>query len=135
MTDSKSLLGTWYLRSMTTEFDDGTLILPYGARAMGRIHYADDGFMAAHLWDPGRHVKGPKDTNPDPAYFSYTGVYRIEGNQVIHTVVAATPASWTGVDKLRTIKWVGEDVELTADVIFEGKLGRGVLRWGRENAT
>ena len=132
MTDIKHLLGTWHLVSFITQFEDGSTLLPYGAAAEGRIHYAQDGFMTAHLWDPDRHVADAGGDRNDPAYFSYCGTYRVEGDQVMHTVAAATSKSWTGTDRLRTMAFKGDDIELIAEgVVFEGKSGRGILRWRR----
>jgi hypothetical protein len=132
MTDPKHLWGTWELVSFITQFEDGSTMLPYGDNAEGRIHYSEGGFMTAHLWDPDRHVAGALGARNDPAYFSYCGTFRVEGDQVIHTVAAATASSWTGKDRLRTMEMKGDDIELIAEgVVFEGKVGRGVLRWRR----
>lgn len=131
MSEAISIVGTWVLRSFVTEFDDGSVHLPYGEKPGGRIVYTRDGFMSAHLWNPSTHVKGANHDN-DPSYFSYCGDWSIEENIVRHRVHAATEASWTGQDKLRTIAPHAELLELTAEsVIFDGKHGRGVLVWER----
>ena len=125
------VVGTWVLKSFVTEFDDGSTHLPYGDRPQGRIVYTRGGFMSAHLWNPDTHVKGVA-LGEDPNYFSYCGDWSIEGNVVRHRVHAATEASWTGQDRLRSIALHGDLIELTAEnVVFAGKHGRGVLIWTR----
>ncbi len=125
------IVGTWMLQSFITRLDDGSKHLPYGDKPEGRIVYTPDGFMSAHLWNPESHIEGANQ-NADPHYFSYCGDWTIEGMMVRHRVHAATEASWTGQDKLRTLKSTGNLLELTAQqVFFRGKYGLGVLVWDR----
>ena len=129
MADEASIIGTWVLKSFIVEFDDGSEHFPYGERPEGRIAYSSDGFMSAHLWNPDLHVDKAR-SGDDPNYFSYCGDWSIEGSVVKHHVHAATEPSWTGRDKLRTIRAHGSQLELTAEgVVFAGKRGRGVLVW------
>lgn len=131
MSFNLSVIGTWVLKSFVTEFDDGSILLPYGDNPQGRIVYTDDGFMSAHLWNHNTHVEGT-NSRDDPSYFSYCGDWSIEGTVVRHHVHAATEASWAGQDKLRTMTPIGGLLELTAEgVVFGGKQGRGILVWER----
>ena len=130
MTNPSTLLGTWELISFETRFDDGSTHLPYGPNAFGRILYLDNGTMSAHLMNPDAHQPSAISSD-DPPYFSYCGTWRVKGDQAIHTVSAATFASWIGQEKTRTIGWQGDDLLLTARVIFDEKPGEGILRWRR----
>ncbi|NOD48881.1 MULTISPECIES: lipocalin-like domain-containing protein [Ruegeria] len=131
MSANVSIIGTWVLKSFVAEFDDGSTLQPYGDNPQGRIVYAGDGFMSAHLWNPDTHVEGT-NSRDYPSYFSYCGDWSIEGEVVRHRVHASTEASWAGQDKLRTMASIGELLELTAEeVVFGGKEGRGILVWER----
>ena len=117
--------------SFVNTFEDGSTYLPYGPRASGRIIYTSDGAMAAHLWDPDQHQPGIP-SNGDPSYFSYCGAWRLDGNTVHHIVIAAHYPEWAGSTKVRRILPDGEEIELVAEgVVFQGKSGRGVIRWRR----
>ncbi|CUH42251.1 hypothetical protein RUM4293_01139 [Ruegeria atlantica] len=115
--------------SFVTEFDDGSTLLPYGDNPQGRIVYAGDGFMSAHLWNPDTHVEGT-NSRDDPSYFSNCGEWSIEGTFVRHRVHAATDASWAGQDKLRTMTTVGEFLELTAEEVVFGESKDEVFWFG-----
>jgi len=128
-----TLLGTWHLRSMETVFEDGTRSQPYGMPPDGRLHYAADGTVYAHLWDPARHVMGHQP-GPDAVYFSYTGTWHLDGSRVLHQVAAATYPDWTGREIMREAHWDGETLRLTAPVVFEGKPGLASLAWRRAGA-
>ena len=131
---TNSITGTWELKSFIVQFDDGSQYLPYGSAPQGRISYAEDGFMTAHLWNPDLHVDGAAPAD-DPTYFSYCGDWSVDGDIVRHRVHAATHPSWTARDKLRSIAMRGTQMELTAEnVDFAGKRGRGILIWQRRHS-
>lgn len=128
----QDVIGVWHLETFVTVFEDGSTLHPYGARPEGRLVYTASGFMSAHLWDPERHRPGAPD-GTDAPYFSYCGDWVVEGDIVRHHVHAATHPGWTGVERLRTMRWHDELLELTAEgVAFAGKRGRGVLIWRNE---
>jgi ATP-binding cassette ChvD family protein len=124
------LVGTWRLLAMETQFDDGMTSLPYGANCDGRLHYGADGSVSAHLWDTDRH-RADMQTHPgsDPAYFSYTGRWQLDGHVMTHRVATATNPNWTGQTITRDMDWDGGDLMLTARVEFSGKHGTALLRW------
>lgn len=125
------LIGVWDMVSFVTTFEDGSTYLPYGPHARGRIIYTADGAMTAHLWDPDRHQSGVP-SNGDPSYFSYYGTWLLHGDEVHHTVIAAHYPDWAGSTQVRHILPDGDEIELVAEgVEFQGKTGRGVIRWRR----
>ncbi len=129
MDQNEKLIGAWRLEQFVTLFEDGSRLEPYGPNAQGRIIYSADGMMAAHLWNPDRHLDEAEPSG-DPAYFSYCGTWSISDGIVCHDVHAATLPSWTGQKRLRSMAWRGKALELVAEnVVFENKTGRGVLLW------
>ena len=125
------LNGVWDMVSFITTFENGSTLEPYGPAPKGRIIYTPDGTMAAHLWDPGRHQSGVP-SNGDPSYFSYYGSWQLDGDHVHHYVIAAHYPDWAGSIQTRRIVPSGNHIELVADgVTFQGKTGRGVIRWQR----
>ena len=115
---------------METQFDDGTTSHPYGENCDGRLVYGADGQMAAHLWDPDRHLPdGGNARFPDAVYFSYTGQWHLDDDVMTHHVQAATYPDWTGATIVRSVAWDGDDLLLTARVEFSGKAGTALLRW------
>jgi hypothetical protein len=65
----------------------------------------------------------------DPAYFSYTGRWHLDGHVMTHRVATATHPNWTGQTITRDMDWDGGDLMLTARVEFSGKHGTALLRW------
>ena len=125
------LIGTWDMVAFVTTFEDGSTLQPYGPTPKGRILYTADGAMSAHLWDPDRH-RASVPSNGDPSYFSYYGTWELRGQTVHHTVIAAHYPDWAGSIQIRRIVPQGDEIELIAEgVVFQGKTGRGVIRWRR----
>jgi hypothetical protein len=99
------LPGAWDLRSFTVAYSDGRPSThPYGPDARGRIVYTDDGFVSAVL--SRAHRSGAHDLETarraaehDKArwfdgYLSYTGRWRLEDDEVVHTLdLALLPAA------------------------------------------
>ena len=95
------LLGTWELVDFRVEASDGRPArYPFGPNARGRILYAPDGHMTAVLSrDPTNrrsgalasletsHRSAPEDKSAAfDSYLSYSGRWRLDGEQVHHDI-------------------------------------------------
>lgn len=142
MVKAADLVGVWRLVEFETETTDGARDRPYGDAPEGRLVYTAGGIMSAHLGRGDRPAfSGLGATNEDRAlaamrtHFSYSGRYRVEGDQVFHDVDMSISPDWVGTVKMRRISFDGPDLILT-DEALEPRLGRkagvGRLRWRRE---
>ena len=105
------LVGTWHLVEWTHEGSH-----PLGADAVGRLLYADDGYMAAFL----ARADGFSDA------LAYSGAWERRGEEVVHRVSVSTRASFVGRELVRAVSWQGDDLVLTTPPPVN------VLRWRRE---
>lgn len=99
------LPGAWALRTFTVDYSDGRPSThPYGTDARGRIVYTVDGWVMAVLSAADRSGDGDLETarrasDADKAawfdgYLSYTGRWRLDGDEVVHTLdMALLPAA------------------------------------------
>ena len=142
MAKAEDLIGVWRLVSYEMETAEGERAKPFGERPKGRLVYTAGGVMSAHLGA----ADGPAfadlgDSNEARAlaamrrHFSYSGRWRLEGDQVIHDVDLSIFPDWIGGVQERGVMLDGEDLILTMDA-REPRLGRGAgvgrLRWRRE---
>ena len=104
------MVGTWNLVEWT---HDGAH--PLGDDAVGRLIYADDGFMSAFL----ARADGSSDS------LAYSGTWELRGEEVVHRVSLATRGSFVGRDLVRSVSWSGDDLVLTTPPPVN------VLRWRR----
>lgn len=107
-----AIVGTWDLVAFTTTFSDGRPVQhPYGERPVGRIVYTGDGHVSAVLSRADR--AGGTDletafraTEAEKAawfdsYLSYAGRWRVEGDEVVHTLELALLPSMVGSEVRR----------------------------------
>ena len=118
---------------------------PFGKDAQGVISYSPGGRMSAILMRPGRALFEKASLLQATAeelrlatagYVSYAGRWRVEGEQVVHSVDFSLLPNWIGVDLVRTISWTdGEPAQLilSTDPVetSSGKKVVNRLRWGR----
>ena len=113
------LIGAWQLVEWTASDGEETLH-PSGPDAVGRIIYADDGYMSAFL--------AAADGSTDALAYSGTWELRGEG-EVVHHVSLSTRGSFVGRDLVRSVSWEGDDLMLTTPPTRQGVVN--VLRWRR----
>ncbi len=142
------LLGTWELESFEVRAGDGRPPRhPFGLQARGRIVYAEDGHMMAVL-------SGPLDAVPQAAtletshrasdaekaaafdrYLSYSGRWRLDGDQIHHDVDLALVPGLAGQTQTRTVAFLaGPPHRLTLSYVHHSRRGtahRFVLSWRR----
>jgi len=132
------LIGTWRLVSYETMEQDGRRGRPYGD-AVGRLEYDDRGNMAGQVMRPNRARVEIGDGAAQQAraaylgYIAYFGTYEVADDQehVVHHVEGALNPAWIGGDQVRTLKFDGERLVLTADVVKSGETVTHVLTWER----
>ena len=138
MTDANPFVGTWKLIAWEVTLPDGTLQYPYGQDAVGYLIHTADGYMSAQLMDTDRQQSDPHVplepaaaqslSEPDRAraystYLAYCGTYRVEGNTLIHHVIAGLIPSWTDTDQRRPFQFVQDRLII--------QLGNQKLTWER----
>ncbi len=110
---ARELLGTWELVSFVVKADDGRPDRhPFGVRARGRIVYTADGHMmavlsaepdeptVAHTLETSHHASNAEKAAAYDRYLSYSGRWRLDGDEVHHDVdIALVPGlvgqTWT----------------------------------------
>lgn len=132
------LVGTWRLLSYETDEQDGRRGKPF-ANAVGRLQYDESGNMAGQVMRPDRL---PVELGEGGAqqvraayvgYIAYFGTYEVapDGSTVTHHVEGALNPAWVGGDQVRSVRFDGERLVLTAEVPKAGKMVTHVLTWER----
>jgi hypothetical protein len=120
-------VGTWRLVDWNATVGD-VPERPFGGKATGLLTYTADGRMSAALMRTDRRVVPSRTlgsaTAADRAraaggYLSYAGSYRVEGNEVVHTVEVSLFPNWVGGEQRRSVEWIsnpigGKDLILSA---------------------
>ena len=99
---TKALIGAWKLQRFEISFADGRQSLfPFGEQAQGLIIYSESGHMSAILSSDHRKpfsTSRLEDSNKASleekaqafdSYLNYAGTYRIEGDEVVHSIELA----------------------------------------------
>jgi hypothetical protein len=138
---NRSLLGTWKLKSFTTEYlDDGEIVRPYGAHPGGYLSYGSDGRMYAIVVSEQR--KAPAGIVPTPAertalfdgFAAYAGTYTIDADKVSHHVEVSWNEAWTGTTQVREFRITARTLELRsmpAQDPLDGRLSSSTAVWTR----
>ena len=134
--DSAKIVGTWKLVSFMNEFQDGTE--PRGMYGIADwVHH----LHAASPDDVHREAEGRKspqtDEEQDAAYrslISYTGTYRLEGDQFITKVDVSWNPGWVNMEQARFFKLDGDRLQVISPWVMSpnfGKVTRPTLTWER----
>lgn len=135
------LVGTWELVEWTATVGDRQRH-PFGGDVVGRLTYTPDGYMWAALMRRDRRpvtagsIAGATATERAAAaagYLNYAGSYTQDGDRVMHHVEVSLMPNWVGLDQVRNITWIGDELELSTDP-EAGRSGEEVvnrLRWRR----
>ncbi len=144
LTDADELTGTWLLQAWELEPDDAAPRHPFGADATGTLVYAADGWMHAAVARTGRQpsAAGALRRAPDAevaeiarSYFSYGGRWWREADHVVHEVTIALDPDMVGSTQRRRVTRDGDDLELSADEVVDGRRRRHRLRWRRADTV
>jgi hypothetical protein len=138
----EQFIGAWQLADWRIEYGDGRVTQPFGPDPIGFIVYSGDGIMTASI---AHRVRVPfglinaRDASPEQkiaafdSYFHYAGPWRIEGDEVVHTLAMALNPDMAGTEQRRLARFDGQGgLQLSANEIAKSGLARHhVLQWQR----
>lgn len=135
------LVGTWELVEWIATVGDRPR-RPFGGDVIGRLTYTAHGYMWAALMRRDRpllaagSIAGATASERAAAaagYLNYAGSYTEERGRVIHHVEVSLMPNWVGLDQVRNITWIGEELELSTDpeTSRSGEEVVNRLRWRR----
>ena len=136
------LIGVWHLRSWESAGEDG-IQLPMGEHPEGVVVYTVDGTMITTIGRTGRTpidggdiTGGPVDQRLEAmsSFIAYSGTFRIEGGDVLHTVTMSLFPNWIGTTQRRHVALAngGRQLTLSADpFLLRGRLSSQSLVWER----
>jgi hypothetical protein len=139
------LIGTWRLRSWTATADDG-VEHPMGDPPEGVLVYTADGTMITTIGradrppiDGGDMLAGPDAQRLEAftSFIAYSGTFRVDGDDVVHTVEMSLFPNWIGTEQRRHVSLGGggRELELSAGpFVLRGRLSVQRLRWERVGA-
>jgi hypothetical protein len=117
---ASDVLGVWHLVTVEDHQPDGSIIYPYGEKALGHLIYHPDGYMSASVMASQRDLltrqARPWELTPDEAALvlktmgsMYSGRWELRGDStVIHHVDAAVVPNMIGRDEARTFELKGD---------------------------
>ncbi|HSO28465.1 MAG TPA: lipocalin-like domain-containing protein [Candidatus Sulfomarinibacteraceae bacterium] len=136
------LVGTWTLLTWTSEGEDG-IVHPMGEVPEGVLVYTADGTMITTigradrpLMDDGDMLAGSVDQRLDAmtTFIAYSGMFRVEGGDVVHDVRMSLFTNWVGTIQRRHVTLSADGRELTLSsepLLLRGRLSTQRLTWER----
>jgi hypothetical protein len=139
---NNKLVGTWKLVSASSMAAAGGHVeAPFGVSPVGFLTYTEDGRVSAMISHGGRKplstVAKPPALTEEQAeafktFFAYAGRYRLNGEQVIHSVEISSIENYVNKELVRSVKFQGDQVTLsTAPTLVNGKMQMVELVWQR----
>jgi hypothetical protein len=136
----EDFIGTWQLIDWRIEYSDGGLTRPFGDAPHGYIIYAADGTMTASIAKGARANFGIANARNASAeqkeaafdsYFHYAGPWRIDGEDVVHTVTMSLNPDMTGTDQRRRAQFHADgELALSAnESLKDGTARHHILQW------
>jgi hypothetical protein len=108
--NSQDFFGAWSLVDWRIEYADGSVTRPFGEAALGYIIYTADGIMTASIAKGdrvrfglanARNASSEQKSAGFDSYFHYAGSWRIEGEEVVHSVTLSLNPDMAGSDQRR----------------------------------
>jgi hypothetical protein len=132
------LIGSWRLVSYDTVDAGGRRGRPYG-EAVGRLSYDANGNMAGQVMRPGRSRVELGAGNAQlvraayTGYIAYFGTYEVaaDGESVVHHVHGSLNPVWVGGEQVRRLRFEGERLVLSAEVVKGAQVVTHTLTWER----
>jgi hypothetical protein len=137
---SKSLIGTWRLKSWESRSEDGRVTYPLGPDAVGYLSYTADGFMAGTMMCRDRPpFAGPDLRGGSPVekaaavdtYLTYCGRYEVREGMAIHHIELSLFPNWIGADHERFFELEGDQLTITTPPLQIGGQSVQRLVWER----
>lgn len=147
---ARALVGAWSLVRYQVSVEDGQggerVVFPLGERATGLLSYAEGGTVTALLSADTRASLGV-DTLEEAhkaseaaraaafdTYLAYGGTYRIEGDEVVHTLELSLQPDTVGTSQRRRFALDGRTLSLSyTSRSRSGRLRRHELVWARRS--
>ena len=149
---AKYILGAWQLHCWRIEYgvtrsnpsEPQAVSYPFGQDASGFILYTPDGIMSASICEPGRPRLSQANVRNAPtseqaeafkSYFSYSGRWKVEGKNVIHTVELSLNPAFVGTDQIRQVDVLDDNrMQLSAqERIGADEFRNHILEWKRSS--
>ena len=117
------LVGTYRLRSWENRRKSGETSYPLGPDAQGIINYAADGYMFVHIMAANRNAYSGGELFGGEtgeivaganSHISYCGTYRIENDEVVHTVHISSFPNWVATEQRRHFEFINGNLQLHA---------------------
>jgi lipocalin-like protein len=135
-------VGTWKLVSaLSTDSSGQHLEPPYGSNPLGFLTYTEDGRVTALISYGGRKplsigAKPPalleEQAEAFKSFFAYGGRYRLNADQVIHSIEIASIQNYVNRELVRSVKFQGDQIRLiTPATMVNGKMQTIELVWER----
>jgi hypothetical protein len=132
------LIGNWRLVTYETVDGTGRRAKPYG-EAVGRLTYDDRGNMSGQVMRPHRARVALGEGNAQQVraaytgYIAYFGTYEVDpaGGRVVHHVHGSLNPAWVGGDQTRAMRFDGDRLVLSAEVVKAGQTVTHTLTWER----
>ena len=135
---TRSLIGSWSLRSFELHTTDGKVLYPYGEEVHGFLFYNEDGYMSAAFENAKRSTSRTDDLAEAGAalnydqFMAYSGPFEVQGDRILHKVEVASMDIWTGTIQERWFKVDGDVLTLlTAPLNVGSDAPTGYLVWDR----
>ena len=136
------LVGTWRLRTWTSEGDDG-IVHPMGEAPEGVLVYTTDGTMITTIGRPDRlpidggdPLAGPVEQRLEAmtSFVAYAGTFHVDDGDVVHDVAMSLFPNWVGTTQRRHVALGpdGRTLALSTDpFVLRGRLSTQRLIWER----
>jgi len=140
------LIGSWHLSIWqvvtTIDGERQAAVYPFGRRPSGLLIYSADGWMSAtvsradrSIFPAGQSPRKLDDVTVAEAYlsyFHYAGRWRLEGDQVIHSVILSHNPNMTGTEQVRRMTLKPGRLSLAGEESFGDRQRLHQLDWRRE---
>lgn len=118
---SEDVAGTWRLLAWRAETEDGRVEQPFGDHPLGYVVYTADGrmittiSMAERAPIGGDLLSATREASADAfgSFLAYSGRFRVEGGDVIHSVEMSLYPDWVGTEQRRHVSLDEHRVRLT----------------------
>ncbi len=135
----ENLVGTYRLLSWENRHESGETSYPLGADAQGFINYAADGYMFVHIMAANRKAYAGGDlfggetseiVEGANSHISYCGKYRVENDEVVHTVLISSFPNWVSTEQRRHFEFKNGNLLLSVQGLKIGNQSVGAyLIW------
>lgn len=138
--EPEDFIGAWSLVDWRIEYADGKVTRPFGNDAHGYIVYSAEGIMTASIakvlrppfgMANARNASAAQKSDAFDSYFHYAGSWRIEGEEIVHSVTMSLNPDMTTTDQRRLAQFhANGELTLSArEVTRDGNERHHILHW------